>query len=63
MSETVLNQAPVPEAPASPPAEAKKDSALWREIKGIFWVLVAVLLGLKLRDAFLKKLPAAMGRR
>ena len=44
MSETVLNQAPVPEAPAAPPAEAKKDNALWREIKGIFWVLVAVLL-------------------
>ena len=44
MSETVLNQAPVPETPAAPPAEAKKDSALWREIKGIFWVLVAVLL-------------------
>ena len=44
MSETVLNQAPAPEAPAAPPAEAKKDSALWREIKGIFWVLVAVLL-------------------
>jgi signal peptidase I len=44
VSETVLNQAPAPEAPAAPPAEAKKDSALWREIKGIFWVLVAVLL-------------------
>jgi signal peptidase I len=44
VSQTVLNQAPAPEAPAAPPAEAKKDSALWREIKGIFWVLVAVLL-------------------
>ena len=44
MSETVLNQAPAPKAPAAPPAEAREDSALWREIKGIFWVLVAVLL-------------------
>ena len=35
-----------PEGPAAPAAEAKKDSkgsALWREIKGLFWVLVAVL--------------------
>jgi len=35
-----------PEEPAAPPAEAKKEdkgSALWREIKGLFWVLVAVL--------------------
>jgi signal peptidase I len=33
-------------APEEPAAEAKKDSkgsALWREIKGLFWVLVAVL--------------------
>nr|WP_314446109.1 signal peptidase I [uncultured Sphingomonas sp.] len=44
MSETVLNQGKAPDTPAAPPAEAKKDSALWREIKGIFWVLVAVLL-------------------
>jgi signal peptidase I len=39
----------VPEAttedPASPPAEEKesKGSALWREIKGLLWVLIAVL--------------------
>jgi signal peptidase I len=35
-----------PEEPAAPPAEVKKEdkgSALWREIKGLFWVLVAVL--------------------
>lgn len=44
MTDTVLNQAPVPNAPAAPPAKGKKGSALWREIKGIFWVLVAVLL-------------------
>ncbi len=34
------------EEPAVPPAEAEKEekgSALWREIKGLFWVLVAVL--------------------
>ena len=37
----------VPEAsapePATPPAETKKGSALWREIRGLFWVLLAVL--------------------
>jgi signal peptidase I len=35
-----------PEEPAASPADAKKESkgsALWREIKGLFWVLVAVL--------------------
>ncbi|GAA4024566.1 signal peptidase I [Sphingomonas swuensis] len=49
MSDTVLNEAsspapaPAPGAPTAPPAEAKKESALWREIKGLFWVLLAVL--------------------
>ena len=37
----------VPEAsadkPATPPAEQKKGSALWREIRGLLWVLLAVL--------------------
>jgi len=38
----------VPEAsaePEAPPAEKKDDkgSALWREIKGLLWVLIAVL--------------------
>ncbi|HEX6660425.1 MAG TPA: signal peptidase I [Sphingomicrobium sp.] len=34
------------ETPAAPPAEEKEDkgSALWREIKGLFWVLLAVLV-------------------
>jgi signal peptidase I len=33
------------ETPAAPPAEKKEDkgSALWREIKGLIWVLLAVL--------------------
>ena len=33
------------EAPAAPPTEKKEDkgSALWREIKGLLWVLLAVL--------------------
>jgi len=33
------------EQPANPPAETKEDkgSALWREIKGLLWVLLAVL--------------------
>jgi signal peptidase I len=33
------------ETPAAPPAQKKKDkgSALWREIKGLLWVLLAVL--------------------
>jgi signal peptidase I len=44
VSDTVLNEAKAPDQPASAPVAAKKDSALWREIKGIFWVLVAVLL-------------------
>jgi signal peptidase I len=45
VTDTVLNAAtkPAPEtAPA--PAAPKKDSALWREIKGLFWVLLAVLV-------------------
>ena len=37
----------VPEATAEPPAppdeEGQKGSALWREIKGLLWVLLAVL--------------------
>ncbi|MCW3796255.1 signal peptidase I [Sphingomonas sp. BN140010] len=46
MSDTVLtadpNAAPVASPPAAP-AE-KKSSALWRELKGLFWVLLAVLV-------------------
>jgi signal peptidase I len=37
------NSAAVPEAKAEQPAEKPKESALWREIKGLFWVLLAVL--------------------
>ena len=44
MSDTVLNQAEAPDQPAAATPPAKKESALWREIKGLFWVLVAVLL-------------------
>jgi signal peptidase I len=32
------------DAPAAPVAKKKEESALWREIKGLLWVLVAVLL-------------------
>jgi signal peptidase I len=32
------------DASAAPVAEKKEESALWREIKGLLWVLVAVLL-------------------
>ena len=36
--------AAVPETEAKPaPADKPKESALWREIKGLFWVLLAVL--------------------
>jgi signal peptidase I len=35
---------PAPEAEAEKPAPSSKGSAIWREIKGLFWVLVAVLL-------------------
>ena len=57
MSETILNQAEPPAsggpAPAAAPAASAKtapgaaaepESALWREIKGLFWVLLAVLV-------------------
>jgi signal peptidase I len=46
LSETVLNEAKAPLSgePAPAPAGAKKESALWREIKGLFWVLLAVLV-------------------
>jgi signal peptidase I len=46
LSETVLNQASPPAPAGSPgaPAKAKEGSALWREIKGLFWVLLAVLV-------------------
>lgn len=47
MSDTLVNQAePSAPAPATPEAATppRKESALWREIKGLFWVLVAVLL-------------------
>ena len=36
------NSAAAPETDAAP-AETRKESALWREIKGLFWVLLAVL--------------------
>jgi signal peptidase I len=36
------NSAAVPDIEADQP-EARKESALWREIKGLFWVLLAVL--------------------
>jgi signal peptidase I len=43
LSDTVPE--PSAELPTAPPAEQKEDkgSALWREIKGLLWVLVAVL--------------------
>ncbi|MFC7536005.1 signal peptidase I [Sphingomonas sp. GCM10030256] len=41
-AQTLTPSAAAP-TPAELPAE-KKDSALWREIKGLFWVLLAVLL-------------------
>jgi len=54
LSDTVLNQAEPPASPASvqasaripagPTAPASKENALWREIKGLFWVLLAVLV-------------------
>ena len=42
LSDTVPETSVEPEAP---PAEKKEDkgSALWREIKGLLWVLIAVL--------------------
>ena len=46
MSDTLLVADPQP-VPAPVPATApakRKESALWREIKGLFWVLLAVLL-------------------
>jgi signal peptidase I len=43
LSETVLSEARAPDQPAPAAAPVKKESALWREIKGLFWVLLAVL--------------------
>jgi signal peptidase I len=43
LSDTVLSEAKAPDIPAPATAPAKKESALWREIKGLFWVLLAVL--------------------
>ena len=40
----VLDPNSAPAAPAAAAAEKKQESALWREIKGLFWVLLAVLL-------------------
>jgi signal peptidase I len=37
------NSAAVSEAKAEQPADKPRESALWREIKGLFWVLLAVL--------------------
>ncbi len=42
MSDTVPEASA--DAPAPPVTEKKEESALWREIKGLLWVLVAVLL-------------------
>ena len=36
-------EATTPRNEAAPPDESKEGSALWREIRGLFWVLVAVL--------------------
>ncbi len=37
------NSAAVPETKVEQPVDKPKESALWREIKGLFWVLLAVL--------------------
>jgi signal peptidase I len=47
VSQTLVNQADPPAAgpeAAAPDTAKKKESALWREVKGLFWVLLAVLL-------------------
>lgn len=50
MNETAVTNAdqpapgPVASAAGKPVEPAKKESALWREIKGLFWVLLAVLI-------------------
>ena len=41
LSETVPE--PMAEQPAPAEKKEEKGSALWREIKGLFWVLLAVL--------------------
>jgi signal peptidase I len=44
VTDTVLVEAARPTPEASPGQAPKKESALWREIKGLFWVLLAVLV-------------------
>jgi signal peptidase I len=44
LNDTVPEAAPAEQEPATPAEEKEeKGSALWREIKGLFWVLIAVL--------------------
>ena len=44
MNDTVPEASTEPEAVAAPEIKESKSSALWREIKGLLWVLLAVLL-------------------
>ncbi|GAA4751869.1 signal peptidase I [Sphingomonas daechungensis] len=44
MTDTVPESSAEPSPAPAPVAEESKGAALWREIKGLFWVLVAVLL-------------------
>ena len=44
LSETVPEASAEPEAAPAPEKKETRGSAVWREIKGLFWVLVAVLL-------------------
>lgn len=39
----VIEQEPVPEAPAATTPPSKRKSVLWEEVKGIFWLVLAVL--------------------
>ena len=43
LNETGPDAMTADEEPSAPAAEADKGSALWREIKGLLWVLIAVL--------------------
>ncbi|MEA1072242.1 signal peptidase I [Sphingomonas sp. LY160] len=42
-SEPVAAAAPASTDTAAPPAKESRGSAIWREVKGLFWVLLAVL--------------------
>ena len=44
MNDTVPEASAEPQAVAAPETKESKGSALWREIKGLLWVLLAVLL-------------------